>query len=220
MNRYVAYYRVSTKKQGESGLGLEAQRRTVEQFCLSGQILAEYTDIESGKNNNRPELLKAIVYAKQHGALLVIAKLDRLSRNVFFISSLMESKVRFKACDLPEADHFTVHLFAALAEKERKMISERTKAALAAKAARGEVIIRKSNLSEEARQKASQTIATNARKDESVQRAAALIVMYREKGMSYAKIAQKLNQSTYKTRTGKPFHAMQVQRIYQRGASN
>lgn len=215
--KYVAYYRVSTKKQGESGLGLEAQRRTVEQFCLSGQILAEYTDIESGKNNNRPELLKAIAYAKQHGALLIIAKLDRLSRNVFFISSLMESKVQFKACDLPEADHFTVHLFAALAEKERKMISERTKAALAAKAARGEVINRKNNISEEARQKARQTISTKARKDESVQRAAALIEMYREKGMSYALIAEKLNQSRYTTRTGKPFHAMQVQRIHQRG---
>ncbi len=216
MNKYVAYYRVSTKKQGESGLGLEAQRRTVKQFCLSGQILAEYTDIESGKDNSRPELLKAIAYAKEHGALLIIAKLDRLSRNVFFISSLMESKVPFKACDLPEADHFTVHLFAALAEKERKMISERTKAALTAKAARGEVINRVSNLTEEAREKAGRTISTKARKDESVQRAAALIKMYREKGLSYAKIAEKLNQSTYKTRTGKPFHAMQVQRIHQR----
>lgn len=220
MNKYVAYYRVSTKKQGESGLGLEAQRRTVEQFCRTGQILAEYTDVESGKNNARPELLRAIAYAKDRGAMLIIAKLDRLSRNVYFISSLMESKVLFKACDLPEADHFTVHLFAALAEKERKMISERTKAALAAKVARGEVINRKSNLSEDARQKASQTIAINARKDESVQRAAALIEMYREKGMSYAKIAEKLNQSTYKTRTGKQFHAMQVQRIHQRGPSS
>lgn len=210
--KYVACYRVSTKKQGESGLGLEAQRRTVEQFCLSGRILNEFTDIESGKNNNRPELMKAIACAKQQGALLIIAKLDRLSRNVFFISSLMESKVPFKACDLPEADHFTVHLFAALAEKERKMISERTRAALAAKAARGEVIRRVNNLSDEARQKARQIISGNARQDESVQRAAALISLYREQGMSYARIAEKLNQSTCKTRTGKPFHAMQVQR--------
>lgn len=137
MKTYVAYYRVSTVKQGHSGLGLEAQRHTIEAFCREGSILAEFTDVESGKNDHRPELLKAIAYTKQHRAQLMIAKLDRLSRNVYFISSLMESKVHFKACDLPEADHFTVHLFAALAEKERRMISERTKAALAAKKARG-----------------------------------------------------------------------------------
>ena len=137
MKKYVAYYRVSTQKQGQSGLGLEAQRRTVEQFCREGEIISEFTDVESGKNNARPELMKAIAHAKRHGALLVIAKLDRLSRNVYFISSLLESKVHFKACDLPEADHFTVHLFAALAEKERKMISERTRSALESKKSQG-----------------------------------------------------------------------------------
>ncbi|MDJ1505244.1 recombinase family protein [Xanthocytophaga agilis] len=119
----------SDQKQDQSGLGLEAQKKPLKnsakevRFWLSIRI----------KNNNRPGLLKAIAHAKSKGALLVIAKLDRLSRNVYFISSLLESRVHFKACDLPEADHFTVHLFAALAEKERKMISERTKAALQSK---------------------------------------------------------------------------------------
>jgi DNA invertase Pin-like site-specific DNA recombinase len=134
---FVAYYRVSTQKQGQSGLELEAQKKMVEDFCKGGQALCSFTDIESGKNNLRPELQKAAAMAKANGALLVIAKLDLLSRNVFFISSLLKSGVQFKALDIPVADHFTVHLFAAIAEKERKMISERTRAALAVKKSQG-----------------------------------------------------------------------------------
>ncbi|MDJ1497638.1 recombinase family protein [Cytophagaceae bacterium DM2B3-1] len=137
---------------------MEAQKRTVEKFCEGGQILAEFTDTKSGKNNNRPELLKAIAYAKSKDTLLVIAKLDRLSRNVYFISSLLESRVHFKACDLPEADHFTVHLFAALAEKERKMISERTKAALQSKKEKGFKMGTPANLNDQARKKAIEVI--------------------------------------------------------------
>jgi DNA invertase Pin-like site-specific DNA recombinase len=219
MKKFVAYYRVSTQKQGQSGLGLDAQRRTVEQFCRDGQILSEYTDIESGKNNARPELLKAITYAKQHHALLVIAKLDRLSRNVYFISSLLESKVHFKACDLPEADHFTVHLFAALAEKERKMISERTRAALQSKKEQGFLLGTPLNLTPEARRKGVQVIRQNAAAHENNQKAAAIARLLKSqptesrKGPSLRNIAAELNRLGFKTRHGKSFHPMGIKRL-------
>ncbi|MDJ1498791.1 recombinase family protein [Cytophagaceae bacterium DM2B3-1] len=216
MKKYVAYYRVSTQKQGQSGLGLEAQKKTVEKFCEGGQILAEYTDIESGKNNNRPELLKAIAHAKNNDALLVIAKLDRLSRNVYFISSLLESRVHFKACDLPEADHFTVHLFAALAEKERKMISERTKAALQAKKTQGHKLGNLKNLTREGAQQGAKAYQKAAVENMNNRRATALIVFLRNSGMKWLHIADQLNQTGFTTSRGKLFKAEQVKRLYVR----
>lgn len=136
MRRYVAYYRVSTKRQGESGLGLEAQRTAVRQFtgCMDGSCIdGEFTDVESGKNDRRPELAKALHLCQELGATLVIAKLDRLSRNMKFIVDLQEAKVKFVCCDMPEANEFTIHIFAAMAQHERKIISERTKAGLKSK---------------------------------------------------------------------------------------
>jgi DNA invertase Pin-like site-specific DNA recombinase len=124
--KYVAYKRVSTKEQGQSGLGLEAQEKAVKQITDSGIVIKSFTEIESGKKNNRPMLLEAINMCKLHNATLVVAKLDRLSRNVYFISSLMESKVKFICSDMPECDGFTINLFAAMAQREREMISERT----------------------------------------------------------------------------------------------
>lgn len=134
MNTIIAYYRVSTRKQGESGLGLDAQRALVQTY---GSPIAEYTEIESGKVAARPELKKAIAHAKAIGATLVVAKLDRLARNVLFIATLMESGVDFVAADMPAANRFTLHVMAAVAEQEALMISERTKAALQAAKARG-----------------------------------------------------------------------------------
>ncbi|MCK2054760.1 recombinase family protein [Methylobacterium sp. 37f] len=133
---YVAYYRVSTAKQGASGLGLEAQRSAVLAH-MRDQPLAEFVEVESGKQDDRPQLAAALEMAKASNATLVIAKLDRLSRDVHFISGLMKANVPILACDNPTADKFTLHLYAALAEKERDLISERTKAALAAARARG-----------------------------------------------------------------------------------
>ena len=131
MQRFVAYYRVSTKKQGQSGLGLDAQRSSVLSFVKDqDRLVAEFCDIESGKNDQRPELEKAIEHAKMHKARLVIAKLDRLSRNMTFVSSLMDSHVSFVCADMPDANEFTIHIFAALAQQERKMIGERTKKSL------------------------------------------------------------------------------------------
>jgi DNA invertase Pin-like site-specific DNA recombinase len=139
MCRVVAYYRVSTEAQGRSGLGLEAQQQAVTSLCQQRgwEMIAEFTEVESGKRNDRPQLTAALKRAKVTGARLVIAKLDRLSRNVAFLAALQESGAKFTAADMPEADEFTVHILAAVAQRERKLISERTRAALGAAKARG-----------------------------------------------------------------------------------
>lgn len=134
---YCAYFRVSTEKQGQSGLGLEAQVERVHQFCRDGELIGEFTEVESGKNSERPELVKAMLLARKNRATLVIAKLDRLSRNVHFISGLMDSGVDFVAVDNPHATRLTLHILAAVAENEARMTSERTKAALKALKDRG-----------------------------------------------------------------------------------
>ena len=137
--RLVAYERVSTARQGASGLGLEAQRKTIEAFAASrgAEVLARFTEVESGKRADRPELLKALHLAKVTGATLVIAKLDRLSRNAAFLLALRDSGVRFVAVDMPEANDLTVGIMALVAQAEREAISRRTKEALAVAKARG-----------------------------------------------------------------------------------
>ena len=136
---YVSYLRVSTTKQGESGLGLEAQREAIETF-LNGncwELLAEFVEIESGSKADRPELAQALAACKKHKAVLVIAKLDRLARNVAFIANLMDSGVEFIAVDQPHANKLTLHILSAVAEHERDLISQRTREALQAAKARG-----------------------------------------------------------------------------------
>ena len=137
--RFVAYYRVSTDKQGQSGLGLDAQRQAVMNYLNGGpwKLVDEFTEVESGNSNARPQLQKALAACRRHKAKLVIAKLDRLSRNLAFIATLMDSGVEFVATDNPHANKLTVHILAAVAEHEREAISERTKAALAAAKRRG-----------------------------------------------------------------------------------
>lgn len=221
---YVAYYRVSTIKQGSSGLGLDAQKKIVLNYIQhnGNKLVAEYTEIESGKNNNRPELLKAIATAKQCDATLVIAKLDRLSRNVAFIATLMETKVNFIACDCPEANPLTIHILSAMAQFERERISERTKAALQAKKKRepdwkpGTP----ANLSLDAIKKAHETISKNARNDQSVIYAYHYICLLKDQGLSYQQIANKLNMEGYRTRKGCCFHPVQVRNIVIRFAEN
>ncbi len=132
--RFVAYHRVSTDKQGRSGLGLEAQRSAVEAHVAGarGTVTAAFIEVESGRRKDRPQLAAALAAARVHRAVLVIAKLDRLARNVHFVSGLMESGVEFVAADMPTVNRLTVHILAAVAEEEARMISARTKAALAA----------------------------------------------------------------------------------------
>lgn len=141
--KFVAYYRVSTQKQGQSGLGLEAQQEAVRRYLSGGawELVAEFQEIETGKGFDaiarRPQLRAALDISRKQGATLIIAKLDRLARNVHFVSGLMESKVRFVACDMPEANELTIHIMAAFAEHEAKRISQRTKDALAIAKTRG-----------------------------------------------------------------------------------
>lgn len=137
--RFVSYCRVSTARQGRSSLGLDAQKNAIQSHLAasSGELLAEFTEIESGRRNDRPELAKALAACRLHRATLIIAKLDRLARNVAFVSNLMEAGVEFHACDMPVANRLTVHMLAAVAEHEALMIRERTKAALAQAKRRG-----------------------------------------------------------------------------------
>lgn len=139
LQRLVAYERVSTARQGASGLGLEAQRKTIEDFAASrgAEVLARFTEVESGRRADRPELAKALHLAKVTGATLVIAKLDRLSRNAAFLLALRDSGVHFVAVDMPEANDLTVGIMALVAQAEREAISRRTKEALAVAKARG-----------------------------------------------------------------------------------
>src|ERR1700731_928754 len=137
--RFIAYYRVSTDHQGVNGNGIAAQRKAVEDYLNGGnwQLMGEFTEVESGKRSDRPELEKALTACRKNKAKLVIAKLDRLSRNVHFISGLMERKVDFVACDMPSANAFMINVYAAVVQEERRMISDRTKAGLSAAKARG-----------------------------------------------------------------------------------
>lgn len=151
-DKYIAYYRVSTNKQGKSGLGLEAQQHTVKSYLLGVPPINEYVEIESGKNNERPELSKALDECQLTGATMIIARLDRLSRSVGFMDALLKSEVKFVACDNPTANKFTVHIIAAVNEQESEYRSITTREALAAAKARG-VSLGTDNLTTEGREK-------------------------------------------------------------------
>lgn len=210
--RYIAYYRTSTKGQN---LGITAQQTTVAKFLKpEDELVAEYTEQESGKKDTRLELDKAIRHCNASSAVLLIAKLDRLSRNLTFISKLMDDKVTFKCCDMPDANNFTIHIFAALAQQERELISTRTKAALAELKANGVSLGKPDNLTHAAKRKGIATVQENAR--EANRQVVAIITLYREKGMSFAAISDKLNELGYMTRQGKRFSKSTVKILHDR----
>ncbi|MBB6249520.1 recombinase family protein [Nitrospirillum iridis] len=216
MTRYVAYLRVSTARQGASGLGLEAQRMAVGQFIgrLGGKLVAEVQEVESGRKNDRPRLLEALALCRVHGATLLIAKLDRLARNVAFIANLMEAGIEFVACDMPAANRLTIHVLAAVAEHEREMISARTKAALAAAKARGVKLGSPDNLANRlAGSRAGNQKKTNAAQ----QRAADLKPVIQEidaaGGCSLRQIARALNDRAVRAPRGGSWSATQVRRL-------
>lgn len=214
---YVAYYRVSTKKQGQSGLGLGSQRDMINGFLKLGDVLLqEFIEVESGKRNDRPELEAAISFAKLHQAQLLIAKLDRLSRNAGFIFTLRDSHVDFLAVDMPDANTLTIGIFAVLAQHERELISNRTKAALQQKKLQGFTLGKPENLTTGARLKGLQIRQENAANHKANRQAKELIQMYREKGMTYKAIANRLNEHGFTTRRGKKFSPIAVQRLYAR----
>ncbi|NDW11077.1 recombinase family protein [Dysgonomonas sp. 520] len=215
--RYIAYYRVSTQKQGVSGLGLEAQRTDVNRFISKGgELITEYQDIESGKKNDRPNLIKAIDECKKQNAILLIAKLDRLSRNASFIFMLRDSKVDFVCCDMPNANTVTIGIMAVLAQDERERISHRTKSALAELKKKGKKLGTPENLTDKARETSLQIRQQNAIEDENNRKAGALIIALRKQDKSFYQITKEINELGFKTRTGKLFQQNQVQILYNR----
>ena len=217
---YFAYYRVSTQKQGASGLGLEAQRAAARAFVADPATLREeYVEIESGKKNHRPQLLAAIAAARQAGGVLLIAKLDRLSRNAGFIFTLRDAGVEFVCCDMPDANTLTVGLFAVLAQYERETISKRTKDALTAKKARGATLGTPANLTDEARQRGLVVRQQNAREHQANKQASRVATLLQLQGYNLTQIARELNEAGYRTRRGKAFHLATVRRLLVRAAS-
>jgi DNA invertase Pin-like site-specific DNA recombinase len=232
MARLISYLRVSTRQQGESGLGIEAQRDAVENHArqLGATIEAEYVEIESGKRKDRPELLKALAHCKRSTATLIVAKLDRLARNVAFTSTLMESKVEFLAVDNPHANKFTIHILAAVAEHEAEQIGHRTKAALQAAKRRGVKLgsARPGHWTGKEDRRRAGAIAGGKAAAESHRQAAdesysdlvSTIRGLREAGKTLQAIADELSGQGHTTRRGRPWNPMQVSRVLNRSMSN
>ena len=206
--KFFSYLRVSTDKQGERGYGIDAQRKAVEDYLNGGswQLLGEFVEVESGKRSDRPELGKALAACKKHRAKLVIAKLDRLSRNVAFIAALMDGKVEFVCCDFPSANRLTLHILAAVAEHEREMVSQRTRAGLAAAKERG-VKLGGPKL----------PAINETRRADSLARARAIAPMLADlAGLSARAAAAELNFRKVKTPSGAPWSAKTIIRARER----
>ncbi|MEP6669407.1 MAG: recombinase family protein [Chthoniobacter sp.] len=208
--KFIAYYRVSTVKQGQSGLGLEAQKAAVEKYLNGGHwtLSGEFVEVESGKRKNRPQLNAALALCKKQKATLIIAKLDRLARNLHFISGLMESRIEFLAVDNPTANRLTVQILAAVAEEEARAISARTKAALAAAKARGVVLGKHGSKLGKENHKRAIKIANAL---------AGTIEELRAEGITSVRaIAAVLNTRGIATPQGKQWHSTSVQRLLKR----
>ena len=217
---YIAYYRVSTQKQGLSGLGLKAQKEAVENFLSPELIDKEFTEIETGTNKKyRPILNEALELCRKHNATLIIAKLDRLARNVSFVSSLIDSKVKFKAVDNPHATELTIHILSAVAQDEAKRISKRIKDALAIKRKELDLIGGKlgtNNLKVVDMLKGVQSIKDKAKNNPHNKRALAFVSGLTDRNLKLREIAELLNSNGFKTSTGKDFGTTQVIRLLQK----
>ena len=208
--KFVAYYRVSTVKQGQSGLGMEAQETAVKTYLNGGnwKLVGEFTEVESGKRKNRPQLNAALALCKKQKATLVIAKLDRLARNLHFISGLMESRIEFLAVDNPTANRLTVQILAAVAEDEARAISARTKAALASAKARGVVLGKHVAKLGEANHKKAMKTAHDLK--------ATLETLKAEGITAVREIAAAMNARSIPTPQGKQWHGTSVHRLLKR----
>lgn len=207
MTSFIAYYRVSTERQGKSGLGLAAQKRRIDQFLApADQLIGEFCDIQSGRRDTRVELQKALALAKRESAKLIIARLDRFSRRVSFIANVMEQGISLCCAEMPHASDFQLHIFAALAQEERRLISERTKAALAEAKRRGKILgTNGKSLSVKNRMDADNFAASLRANFEA-----------EFKGLSYSEIARRLNKRGIVTRTGRKFFPQTVKNYLSR----
>lgn len=210
--KYVAYYRVSTKKQD---LGLDAQRTMITNFLKdSDELIESFEEKETGTNKKvREELTKALDVCSSTGATLLIAKLDRLARNVAFIANLQDTGVKFQALDLPEANELTIHIFAAVAQNEAKIISERTKAALDELKKQGVVLGKPENFTDDARAKGRAVHSRQAKNNINTRQARAYAELLKDTGLNYTQIADKLNENGYKTARGKEYYPTSAQRL-------
>jgi DNA invertase Pin-like site-specific DNA recombinase len=212
--KYIAYYRVSTNKQGIDGLGIDAQKTSVQNFIKNsgkGKIVAEYSEVESGKKDSRVELQKALQACKRENATLVIAKIDRLARKSSFVNTLQDANLDFVCCDMPTANKFTISVMAALAQNEAETTSVRTKSALAELKKRGVKLGNPKNLTDKARKNSIETRQKEAReKNLGVSK---MVFDLQEQGLSMRKIAQKLNEYGLKTVNGKAFSVATIQHI-------
>ncbi len=209
--KFIAYRRVSTREQGDSGLGLEAQDHALSLHVGSNPVIATFTEIESGRKSNRPQLLAAIAACRANGATLVVAKLDRLSRNVAFTTALMESGIDFVCCDNPNATRLTIHILAAVAEDEARRISERTKSALAALKARGVTL--GSPVPMQANVRAAGTAANVAAAAAHRSKVQTMAASLRASGLTFEAIADTLTGAGLLTRRGLPWTGTAVYRM-------
>lgn len=216
---YVAYLRQSTMKQAISGLGVEAQREIIEKFLGDKKPIAEFVETESGKRTDRPKLAEALELCRKTKSTLIVAKLDRLSRNVAFTSKLLESDVEIKFCDFPEANRLILHIIASIAEYEAGLISQRTKQSLKAKKARGVRLGKPENLMnnmDRALENSKRAISKKAKDNPNNKRAVAMLKVLVEQDLSLSEMARRLNEEGFVTSQGKKFTAWQVSVLLKR----
>ena len=216
MKSYIAYLRQSTMKQQLSGLGVEAQREIIHNYVKNKPILTEYIETESGKKSNRPQLLAALTMCRKTNSILIVAKLDRLSRNVAFTSKLLESDVEIVFCDFPQANRLILHIISSIAEYEAGLISQRTKQSLQAKKARGIKLGKSENLMrkhQEAIANSSRTNKAKADNNPNNMRAIALLRSLTMQGKSLSEMTDLLNEQGFVTSKGCKFQMTQVKRL-------
>ena len=216
---YVSYLRQSTKKQSLSNLGIEAQREIIQKYLGQIQPIAEFVETESGKKTDRPKLAEALELCRKTKSTLIVAKLDRLSRNVAFTSKLLESDVEIKFCDFPEANRLVLHIIASIAEYEAGLISTRTKQALKAKKARGVSLGKPENLVNNLGKAISNSNLTNRQKaldNDNNRRAIAMLKVMATQDLSLSEMARRLNEEGFVTSQGKQFTAWQVSVLLKR----
>ena len=216
MKTFVAYLRQSTMKQQVSGLGVEAQREIIKNHLKDNPLITEFVETESGKKSNRPKLMEALALCRKTNSVLIVAKLDRLSRNVAFTSKLLESDVEIVFCDFPQANRLILHIISSIAEYEANLISQRTKQSLQAKKARGIKLGKSENLMNKFEQAISNSSKTNKAKAESNpnnMRAIALLRSLVLQGKSLSEMTNLLNEQGFVTSKGCKFQIVQVKRL-------